>query len=380
MQMDICIDGLPVFTEQNEISLQCRQTIENLGMHTQMQIHIIKDQNSKRETWDIKRSHFIEHTVKINRQMEDYIEIKELLKQKHIPLYHCLNNGFSLSKEYGARCTCTIHHMLPFSNPTYCSPQYIAKFRKVVPRVVKQCPVIFTTSQVLKAEIIHYLHMPAERIVVVYPLIDPYYQPINFSLKHLYIKGKFQIQSPYLLFVGDIHPRREIKKIINVFYRLNQSYQELKLVILGHLTSSNTQYIKEIKLLIEKLAVERQVILISHYTEQDKLYFYNNALYFFELSEDTSINPYLLEAAACHCQILCSKTTLHKEILEDIGIYIDEEDIENLISHASFLFDKQAIVASYIEYSKKKLEKYRPSMVIQQMEQIYNQICSDEVM
>ncbi len=98
---------------------------------------------------------------------------------------------------------------------------------KRLERVKKESKIIFADSKATKNDLVKFLDILNSRIVVNYPGVEinkPKQQQINKSLT------KFKIKKSFILSVGKIEPRKNIKKLIEAFVQLKTNKYELLIV------------------------------------------------------------------------------------------------------------------------------------------------------
>ncbi|MGL4798628.1 MAG: glycosyltransferase [Cellulosilyticaceae bacterium] len=301
MDMEIAIDGIPLAEGSTEIRHYGTRILESLKKEAHVHIHPITTPTT-------------------------------LLKDQGICLYHCLNNGFSIDRNKGVMgelpVLCTIHTMIPYTHPHLCKPIYSDKFKKAVKARQEEGVTFCTTSFALQKEITKYLGIQAE---VIYPRLEPYYHKMTFDLGYLYLRGKFKIEKPYVLYIGDLHERKQIIEMLQFFACLHTREKNLKCILLTIDTESTGSYKEKVQQSIQMMGLQEAVYMIHTYNDYDKLYFYNEALCFLEFGVDNSLNGHLLEAKACGCTILCSKTEVHQELLGNEGYYCDLSTLGELM-------------------------------------------------
>ncbi|HSX25085.1 MAG TPA: glycosyltransferase family 1 protein [Candidatus Andersenbacteria bacterium] len=138
------------------------------------------------------------------------------------------------------------------------------------------------------------------------------------------LKEKYsEIQKPYLLFVGQIQPRKNIARLIEAFELLQNS--ELQLVIAGGHGWNN----KEIYARIEHSSSHRKIVVPGAVPDELLPTLYANATAFIFPSLQEGFGIPLIEAAACGVPVITSNCSSMKEIMKDAGVLVDP-----LSSHA----------------------------------------------
>ncbi len=108
----------------------------------------------------------------------------------------------------------TIHDVIPFSNPHWYSTK-----QKLNHYFLKQtfcwASHVITVSKFSKAEILKYTDIKSQNISVVYNGIDPAWFDLPCLKEKQSVINKYNLRKPYILFVGTIHSRKNIKRMID---------------------------------------------------------------------------------------------------------------------------------------------------------------------
>jgi glycosyltransferase involved in cell wall biosynthesis len=127
------------------------------------------------------------------------------------------------SQRGGLRAT-TIHDLVPLRFPEWVQPQTRRMHAPKYENAARTCDRVFVNSRFTAGEVVELLRVPEERIVVAYPGIDSRFRP----------KGeKADLGGPYVLTVGTLEPRKNLRALIEAFALLRQRRPELTLAIAG---------------------------------------------------------------------------------------------------------------------------------------------------
>jgi glycosyltransferase involved in cell wall biosynthesis len=98
---------------------------------------------------------------------------------------------------------------------------------------VKQAKAIIAISQHTKRDIIKHYQAQDQKITIAYPGIDQEeYRPASAQAITA-VKRRYHITHPYILHVGTLQPRKNIKRLIAAFERLPDKYRQVQLVLAG---------------------------------------------------------------------------------------------------------------------------------------------------
>ncbi|KKR25048.1 MAG: Glycosyl transferase group 1, partial [Candidatus Levybacteria bacterium GW2011_GWB1_39_7] len=141
---------------------------------------------------------------------------------------------------------------------------------------IKKAAKIITISQSSRNDIIKEYRAGPDKVSVVYPGIKQVSSSKYkvFSMKQL--TEKYGINSPFILFVGTLQPRKNISRLIEAFFRMVSNGDlmdsNLQLVIIGR---RGWKY-EEILEAPKKFGVEDKVLFLDNVTDEDLPEFYKD--------------------------------------------------------------------------------------------------------
>ena len=210
---------------------------------------------------------------------------------------------------------------------------------------VKFATRIIAVSLATKKDLIEKLGAEEERIEVVYEGVD--HQKFKVQSSKFKIEKalkKYQIKSPYLLFVGTIQPRKNVGRLIEAFAQVLKvtngtkgpsGRKGIELVLAG----AKGWLADEVYQLPKKLGVEKQIKFLGYVDEGDLPLLYNGALVFVlpSLVEGFGLPP--LEAMACGCPTIVSQVSSLPEVAGEAGILIDPESVDSIAQGIKTVLD-----------------------------------------
>lgn len=153
-----------------------------------------------------------------------------------------------------------------------------------------------------------------------------------------------RIQTPYILFVGQIQPRKNIVRLIEAFEQMNQ--KDLQLVIAGGHGWNNAEIYKRIA-----TSPKAASIVVTGAVPDELLpTLYANAEVFVLPSLQEGFGIPLIEAGACGVPVVTSNRSSTKEIAEGFGVLINPEDSSSIAKGI------QEALKNKESYSKKSVE------------------------
>lgn len=259
---------------------------------------------------------------KHHRFFEQYY-FPQNIKSDKIDIFHMPQNGIGMSDTIPCKKIITIHDLIPFIMPETVGKGYLMKFLKEVPKVVESADAILTVSECSKKDILKFMPIDENKIFVTPLSADSKYKPLNKDKCKLFLKMKYNINKPFILYIGGFSPRKNVKALITAFskiyYNLNSEYN---LVIVG----SNKDDCSNLSELSNNLTIKSSIIFTGFVPENHLPIFYNACETFVYPSfyEGFGLPP--LEAMSCGTPVISSNLTSIPEVVQDAGLLIDPYD------------------------------------------------------
>jgi glycosyltransferase involved in cell wall biosynthesis len=231
----------------------------------------------------------------------------------------------------------TVHDLIPYIYPETSSAGYLKVFLKEMPRIMEQADMIITVSEYSKKDIQRYFNLPDEKIAVIYEAPESIYQPIEKSVAKEFVSQEYGINNRYVLYIGGLSQRKNIKNLILAFWNIQKDIPEdYKLVIVGKRERS----FKKLNELIATLNLEDKIIFTDFVKVPCMPYLYSAADLFVypSLYEGFGLPP--LEAMACGTPVITSNLTSIPEVTNNAALLINPNDhislasaIEKVLNH-----------------------------------------------
>lgn len=245
----------------------------------------------------------------------------------------------------------TIHDLTPILFPNTFSLTTVLLHKLLLKKTLYTADKIITDSKSTKEDLIFYFKIPDEKIKIIPLGVDEKFKLIDSSTVRKF-KNNYNLDFPFILYVGTLEPRKNIPTLLKAFSILRSRNLNYKLVIAGE---KGWKY-KAIFDTISDLNLQNDVIFTGYVSDDDLPLLYNAADLFVypSLYEGFGLPP--LEAMACGTPVITSNTSSLPEVVGDAGILLDPVDIEGLANSIhNVLFDnelKQNIVRKGLERSK----------------------------
>ena len=232
----------------------------------------------------------------------------------------------------GAVYILTLHGLIYMARPDLIDPVYARKKRSWLQRMSGRVDYFIAVSEHTKTEFLGCFPEIDPRRVRVIPLgIGSEFRVLERRTVQEKLKDEFQINRPYILYVGALDTHKNIQGILRGFSFVAHRYRDLDLVLAGDPGHSYA----EIQARAAEGHLRERVKVISYVgQETDRLpLLYNGAecFVFPSFSEGWTSPP--LEAMACGTPVLTSNISSLPETVGDAAVTVDPSSPE-AIGHA----------------------------------------------
>lgn len=254
----------------------------------------------------------------------------------------------------------TIHDLIlthfPTRRATTLGPlKYAAKhlgYRLTLSRAVARAAKVITVSEFTKQDIRSYFGYDPKKIVVTYEAVDPFPETMVDMPKVL---EKYDIRQPYLLYVGNAYPHKNLEKLVTLLQSLPAEQAHLQLVIVG----KADYFQNRIRDLVQKAGLNGCVRFPGYVpdAELSVLYRQAHAFIFPSLYEGFGLPP--LEAMAYGTPVLSSDAACMKEILGTAALYFNPNETRGMLAALQQLERTPALRQQLITAGQAQVLQYR---------------------
>ena len=240
---------------------------------------------------------------------------KALVKSK-IDVFYSADNFLSLSSETPTVLVC--HDLAYNSYPQGLRWDHLWFYRRFMPLYLTRADRIITVSNFVKQDIVNHHKVNQEKITVAYNAL-PKRKDTDIEVdENRLTKGK------YFVYVGSLHPRKNIVGLIKAFFEFRKKTIGFKLALIGKLAWKT----KEIRALINDAdIVHLESVPDTHLMSYLKS---ASALIYPSFSEGFGIP--ILEGFAAGVPVITSQQSSMPEVAGNAAMLIDPHSIESMVT------------------------------------------------
>ncbi len=241
-----------------------------------------------------------------------------------------------------------------------------------VPHSVRQANHVIAISESTRQDLIELYHTPPAKISVLYPGLTPQFKPsspqnapaaIETTLRQTYGLG----QSPFILSVGTVQPRKNYQRLIQAFAELVDEPSELLLVIVG---GAGWQA-EPIYQTVEQLGLSQRVRFLGYVSDAELSQLYRMAQVFAYPSLYEGFGLPALEALACGTPVVAANTTALPEVVGQAGLLVDPLDVAALRDALQRLLTDESLRQTLIARGYVQADKFSWTRTAQELVRLY---------
>jgi len=358
---------------------------KGLGRYTQKLIENLESVDSenhyfiflRRENWDEYQPRSKNFTKVLADvpwySLREQVQMPKIFKRCGLDLVHFPH--FNVPVAYKGKFVVTIHDLILFHYPTrrastLSAPVYFLKtkiYHRVIRRAIQNSQMLIAVSQHTKKDILKNFRIDPEKVVVTYEGVDTVENPL-YEKSETVLK-KYGIIRPYILYVGNAYPHKNLDRLILAFKEVSKMHSGLHLVLAG----KEDYFYKRLKNFVAANSVSG-VVFPGHIAEDHLPVLYRETkLYVFpSMYEGFGLPP--LEAMARNAPVVSSNASCLPEILGKAAYFFDPRGISETADAIEKVLENIDIRKKLIAAGQQQIKKYSWQKMARETLEIYNSI------
>ena len=283
-----------------------------------------------------------------------------------VQLYHGLSHELPVGLPADVRKVVTMHDLIVWRHPEWFSPVDVAIHRAKQRHACRVADVVVAISEQTKRDLIDIMHVPEEKIRVVYQSCDDIFWKWSAAGNQSLVSNvreKYHLPKRYVISVGTIEER---KNQLCAVKALEQLPGDIALVLVGRPRGDYGHR-------VAALAGDRLRIL-SGAAFADFPALYAGAIASVYLSRFEGFGIPVLESLCCGTPVVTTNLSSLPEAGGEAALYADPDDPTTVAAHLLRLASDEAFRRETIEKGRTQSLRFAPAKVALQMQGVYRSL------
>jgi glycosyltransferase involved in cell wall biosynthesis len=258
--------------------------------------------------------------------LRELVALSLKIRRLGLDLYH--STHYVLPAVLPCRVVATIHDIIHVLYPDYLPSRLALLYaQRMIRRTLSRADRVLTVSHNTKADLMDYFGVDGEKIDVVYNGVEDAFRRRLPEAEIERRLAEFGLRRPYLLFVGNPKPHKNLDNVIKAFALARRLKPfAAPLVCVGARQGAEFKFRQR----AEQLGVGDSVILLGKVEQEALPALYQGADLFVYPTLYEGFGLPVVEAMASGVAVVTSNTSALKEIAEGYAYLVDPLDVEGM--------------------------------------------------
>lgn len=326
---------------------------------------------------DYDRVEFANNFQKVEADFKWYsvseqLKLPKLIGQLNPDLVHFPH--FNVPLLYDGKFVVTIHDLIHQNfvmrrvttlNPLFYKFKQLG-YKKVFEGAVRKSAKILVPSNFVKKQLVKNWIVDNDKVVVTYEAVDEKIINIKKRIKNSdrnNILKNLQINKPYLFYVGNAHPHKNVEGLIKTFRLLKKRFPRLSLVLSG----SDHYFWQRLK----EENPDPGILYTGFISDEQLVILYKEATAFVLPSLEEGFGIPVLEAFASSCPVVVSDRGSLPEVGRDAALYFDPLDIDDMTEKISQVIKDEKLRQKLTEKGLKRYKDFSWKTLAEKTLEVY---------
>jgi glycosyltransferase involved in cell wall biosynthesis len=294
------------------------------------------------------------------------LAVKHKLDVLHCTSYMCPLHNTSVPY------VLTIHDTIAIDYPLWCKKTNALYFNLFMKTAIKKASHVITVSRCTADDLKRNFDLPHSKVRVIYSGIDDIFKAEKDSRRCSEIRTRYNLPERYILFVGNIEPKKNIWVLMCVNKRLKEKDMPHKLVIVGKRSWEAEVELDE----ITKQVKAGNIVRAGYVDRNDLPFVYQMAdvFVFPSLYEGFGFPP--LEAMACGTPVVSSSRGALNETVAGAALTIDPSNIQQITQAIISMITDSALREKHIRMGLKQSSLFNWEKTARETLSVYEEVCA----
>ncbi|MFA6475196.1 MAG: glycosyltransferase family 1 protein [Patescibacteria group bacterium] len=241
-------------------------------------------------------------------------------------------------------------------------------YHSVISHAARAAQHIITVSEYSKRDLIDYFSLPKNKITVLYEAVD------KLEAKAIALK-RYNINWPYLLYVGNAYPHKNLEQLVSVMQQLKKQGSKLHCVLVG----KGDYFYDRLKQLAWAKDVDDVMHFVGFVPDAHLPSLYRAAAVYVFPSRYEGFGLPPLEAMQYGTPVVSARSSCLPEVLGDAAVYFEPDDISGILRGIQILTQDEAVRADYIARGYRQVRRYDWQIMAKQTLALYEKVYTKNI-
>jgi glycosyltransferase involved in cell wall biosynthesis len=268
----------------------------------------------------------------------------------------------------------TVHDTIAIDHPGWCKPTNALYFNLSMKRAVQKASCVLSVSKSTADDMKRNFGLSDSKLRVVHPGIDEVFRLEENASRCDQIRKRYSLPRRYILFVGNIEPKKNVRALLSMQSRLREKQLPHKLVIVGKRSWCARAELDQ----IQKEVTAGNVIVTGYVDRGDLPFVYTMAdvFVFPSLHEGFGFPP--LEAMACGTPVVSSNRGALAETVADAAYIVEPEDTEQIAEAVALMISDSALRQKHIAGGLRQSGRFNWERAAKETLSVYQEVLAAE--
>jgi glycosyltransferase involved in cell wall biosynthesis len=266
----------------------------------------------------------------------------------------------------GARTVTTVHDLIPLRLPWATLDDKRLTFH-LLRKTLELSDLVVADSECTKKDIVDVFRVKPESVEVVYPALPALEPEAPEEVQRARLAGLGLAPGGYMLCVGNIEPRKNIGRLLEVVSRLDA---QIPLVLVGR----KAWLWKDSLRLMPELCRRRKALHLGYLSRQDLHALYRHARFLVFPSLYEGFGFPALEAMALGCPVIAANTSSLPEVCGPAALYVDPQSVEDIVEKMGGLLKDEGMRLRLKEAGLERAMLFSPEQFRERLGRAYGKV------